>query len=88
MAIDVGEKKSVVGRPLSKLEKYGTGGTAYFGKVLMSSGEKPVLGRQILMDLPGGPVIKNLPANAGDAGEENSIPGSGRCSGGGTGNSL
>ena len=28
------------------------------------------------MDLPGGPVVKNPPANAGDAG---SIPGLGRC---------
>ena len=41
-----------------------------------------------LMDLPGGSVIKNLPANAGGTGDENSILGSGRCSGGGTGNSL
>ena len=30
----------------------------------------------ILMGFPGGSVIKNPPANAGDAG---SIPGSGRC---------
>ena len=34
---------------------------------------------------PGGTVIKNLPANAGDAG---SIPGSGRSSGEGNGNPL
>ena len=34
---------------------------------------------------PGGSVVKNLPANAGDAG---SIPGSGRSSGGGDGNPL
>ena len=40
------------------------------------------------MDLPGGSVIKNLPANAGGAGDENSIPGLGGSSGGGTGNSL
>ena len=37
------------------------------------------------MGLPGGSVVKNLPANAGDAG---SIPGSGRSSGGGHGNAL
>ena len=37
------------------------------------------------MGLPGGSVVKNLPANAGDAG---SIPGSGRSSGGGHGNPL
>ena len=35
------------------------------------------------MDFPGGSVIKNLPANAGDAG---SIPGLGRSPGGGHGN--
>ena len=35
------------------------------------------------MDFPGGSVVKNLPANAGDA---SSIPGSGRSPGGGTGN--
>ena len=31
-------------------------------------------------------VIKNLPANAGDTGDAGSIPGSGRCPGGGNGN--
>ena len=34
---------------------------------------------------PGGTLVKNPPANAGDAG---SIAGSGRSSGGGNGNSL
>ena len=34
---------------------------------------------------PGGSVVKNLPANAGDVG---SIPGSGRSPGGGNGNTL
>ena len=34
---------------------------------------------------PGGSVVKNLPAHAGDAG---SIPGSGRSLGGGNGNPL
>ena len=34
---------------------------------------------------PGGSVVKNLPANAGDTG---SIPGWGRSSGGGNGNPL
>ena len=37
------------------------------------------------MGFPGGSVVKNLPANAGDAGP---IPGSGRSSGGGNGNPL
>ena len=35
-----------------------------------------------------GSAVKNLPANAGDAGEVGSIPGSGRSPGGGHGNSL
>ena len=37
------------------------------------------------MGFPGGSVVKNLPANAGDTGL---IPGSGRPSEGGNGNSL
>ena len=34
---------------------------------------------------PGGSAVKNPPANAGEAG---SVPGSGRCSGGGNGKPL
>ena len=37
---------------------------------------------------PGGSVVKNTPASAGDAGDAGSIPGSGRCSGGGHGDPL
>ena len=37
------------------------------------------------LGFPGGSVVKNLPANAGDVG---SIPGLGRSSGEGTGNPL
>ena len=37
------------------------------------------------LGFPGGSVVKNSPANAGEAG---SIPGSGRSSGGGNGNPL
>ena len=33
-------------------------------------------------------VVKNLLANAGDTGDVGSIPGSGRCPGGGNGNPL
>ena len=33
-------------------------------------------------------VVKNLPANARDAGDERSLPGSGRSPGGGNGNPL
>jgi len=51
MAIDLGKQKSIVGRSLSDKEKYGFEGSGYIGKVLMSKGERPVLGRQIFMDM-------------------------------------
>ena len=38
--------------------------------------------------IPGGAVIKNLSANAGDPREESLIPGSGRSLGAGNGNPL
>ena len=38
--------------------------------------------------LPGSTVVKNLPANARDAGDLGLIPGSGRSPGGGNGNLL
>ena len=37
---------------------------------------------------PGGAVVKSSPANAGDAIDTGSIPGSGKCPGGGNGNPL
>ena len=37
---------------------------------------------------PGGSVVKNLPANAGDTRDAGLIPGSGRSPGGGNGNLL
>ena len=37
---------------------------------------------------PSGPVVKNLLAEAGDAEDVGSIPGSGRSPGGGNGNAL
>ena len=40
------------------------------------------------MDFPGGTMVKNLPANAGDARDAGSIPGLGRSPGVGNGNSL
>ena len=42
----------------------------------------------IYIGFPGGIVVKSPPANAGDAREENSIPGSRRTSGVENGNSL
>ena len=40
------------------------------------------------MDFPGGTVVKNPPANTGDAGDSDSVPGSERSPGDGTGNPL
>ena len=41
------------------------------------------------MGFPGGPVVKNLPANAGDTGDAGSgDPGSGNSPGAGNGNQL
>ena len=40
------------------------------------------------MGFPGGAVVKNLPANAGDTGDSGLIPGSTRSPGGGNGNTL
>ena len=40
------------------------------------------------MGVPGGSVVKNLPASSGHAEDAGSIPGSGRSTGGGNGNSL
>ena len=40
------------------------------------------------LGFPDGSVVKNPPANAGDAGDVDSIPGTGRSLGGGNGNPL
>jgi len=45
------KEPAVLGRDLHDMEKYGSEGTAYIGKVVMSSGEKPVLGRKVLIDV-------------------------------------
>ena len=42
----------------------------------------------MFMDFPGAAIIKNLPANAGDARDTGSIPGLGRSPGIGKGNPL
>ena len=42
---------AVLGRDLNDLDKYGSQGAAYLGKVVMSSGERPVLGRKVLVDV-------------------------------------
>ena len=45
-------------------------------------------GMWLYTGFPGGAVVKNPPANAGDAGDSGSIPGSGRSAGMGNGNPL
>ena len=47
-----------------------------------------LLGLIPAMGFPGGAVVKNLPARAGDVGDTGLIPGSGRSCGGGNGNPL
>ena len=47
-----------------------------------------LLSIHLLMGFPGGSVVKNPPANAGDTGDTSSIPGSGRSPGGVSGNLL
>ena len=42
----------------------------------------------VLRGFSGGSVVKNSPANAGDAGDMGLIPGLGRCPGGGNVNPL
>ena len=42
----------------------------------------------MLKDFPGGSVVKNPSANAGDTRDTGSVPGSGRSPGGGNGNPL
>jgi len=48
---DFAEEDTIIGRELEDLEKYGSKGCGFLGKVVMSSGEKPVLGRKILIDM-------------------------------------
>ena len=40
------------------------------------------------LGFPGGTVVRNLPASAGDIRDTGSVPGLGRSPGGGNGNSL
>ena len=56
-----------------------------------SQGVCPVvelLGHMVVLGLPGGSVVKNLPASAEDARDVGLIPGSGRFPGGGSGNQF
>jgi uncharacterized protein len=48
---DFSKEPAILGRDLKDLDRYGSQGTAYLGKVVMSSGERPVLGRKVLVDI-------------------------------------
>lgn len=48
---DFTEETQVIGRELDDIEKYGERGTGFLGRVVMSAGEHPVLGRKILLDV-------------------------------------
>ena len=50
--------------------------------------EGVLLGGVSIISFPGGSVVKNLSANAGDTGDASSVPGLGRFPGGGNGNPL
>jgi len=50
MALDFKEN-IVIGRTLNQINKYGEKATGYIGKVVVSSGEDPVLGKKVLMDI-------------------------------------
>jgi len=51
MSFELSTEEVVIGRNAKDLKRYGKRGTSFLGKVVMSSGENPVLGRKILVDL-------------------------------------
>ncbi len=51
MPVELTKKYSLIGRSEKDIAKYNRKGTAFLGKVVLSSGENPVLGREILMDV-------------------------------------
>lgn len=51
MPYDFETKEAILGRSYAKIQKYGEKGTAYIGKVVLSAGENPVLGRKVVMDI-------------------------------------
>ena len=57
-----------------------------FWTIYIKTGLKPLV--ESFRGFLGGTVIKNPPANGGDAGDVDLIPGSGRSPGGGNGNPL
>lgn len=51
MSLDFEDQDIIVGRSLEHIKKYGKTATGYIGKVVVSGGDEPVLGKNVLMDL-------------------------------------
>ncbi|MFH0906142.1 MAG: LAGLIDADG family homing endonuclease [archaeon] len=51
MSLDFKEEDVIVGRTGPQIKKYGKTATGYIGKIVVSGGEEPVLGKKVLMDL-------------------------------------
>lgn len=51
MGFELSSEEVIIGRTEKDIKKYGKKGTGYLAKVVMSSGENPVLGRKIAVDL-------------------------------------
>ncbi len=51
MGFELSTEEVIIGRTEKDIKKYGKKGTGYLAKVVMSSGENPVLGRKIVADL-------------------------------------
>ncbi|MDD4983567.1 MAG: ATP-binding protein [Candidatus ainarchaeum sp.] len=57
MSFELASDDIIVGRPEKDITKYGAKGTGFLAKVVMSSGESPVLGRKVLVDLAAPHVV-------------------------------
>ena len=62
------------------------GSPALAGRFFTSAPPGELSGNSLFRGFPAGSVVKNPPANPGDAGDSGSIPGSERSPGGGNGN--
>ncbi len=51
MPEQIEDQSSVLARSYEDMQKYGEKGTAYFGKSVLSAGERPVLGRKLKLDI-------------------------------------
>ena len=51
MGFDFEDNDIIVGRRANKINRYGKKATGYIGKVVVSGGDEPVLGKKVFMDL-------------------------------------